>query len=186
MRGIMRIRPIDTASCNDFDRQRLRLHRTNLHGAGLRAQQALHSTLLAHIKIVDRIARGMTLRNIECGEVVPLIFNLRSFRKREAHATKDLGDFINGAAQHMATTLRQRNTWLRDIHDRTARPRRCIDRRTSFLIGGLKRGLQLIEPLTGSRLQVLRHILERHHHGLQAPTAANPSALPRIKCIRGH
>ena len=102
----MRIRPIDTASGNDFDGQRLRLHRTNLHGAGLRAQQALHSALLAHIKVVDRIARGMTLRNIECGEVVPLILNLRSFREREAHAPKHLGDFINGPAEYMPAALR--------------------------------------------------------------------------------
>ena len=76
-----RLAPVHTAGRDDVDGWRLRLHRPDLDGGGLGAQQELG---MAGDVDVDRVlhrARGVIRRDVQRFEVVPLVLDLRALRR---------------------------------------------------------------------------------------------------------
>ena len=52
--------------------------------------------------------RGMAFGNVERGEIVPVVLDLRSFGDREAEVGEDLGEFVHDLGDRV-----HRSTWSR-------------------------------------------------------------------------
>ena len=80
----------DAAGRDHVDRRRLRLHHAHLHGRGVRAQQHLLGLAQLHVERVLHRAGGMTGREVERLEVVPVELDLGTF-----------GDLVAEADEHV-------------------------------------------------------------------------------------
>src|ERR1700722_16948477 len=80
------------AGANDTDRGFLCFHRPGLNAAGMGAQQPIGMPM--DIEGVLHVACGMVLGKIECGKIMPVIFDLGAFRDGKAQAAKYMEDLI--------------------------------------------------------------------------------------------
>ena len=53
------------------------------------------------VEIVERIAGGVDLRDVQGVEIVEVIFHLRPFGDREAHAGEKAGKFVDGLGDNV-------------------------------------------------------------------------------------
>ena len=109
VRGVGIVGTIDATERDDAHGRLLLLHHANLDGAGLAAQeQRRFLALLAvelrgrrEVEIFEEVARRVRERNVQRFEVVPLVFDLRTFGDGEAEPAHDLLELFDGLRDRM-------------------------------------------------------------------------------------
>ena len=87
---------------DDAQRRLLRLHRADLHGRGMGAQhQARAVRAWRQIERVVLLARGMVRRDVERGEIVEIVLDMRPLGDDETHLAEDRDDLVDGLADRM-------------------------------------------------------------------------------------
>ncbi len=138
MRQVEVVAAVDAARRDDSDRRLVRLHvpdlnrrrvrpqhRAEIPGAGARHRRG-------EVERVLHIARGMLGRHVQRVEAVPLVFDLRTFDRREAHTREDLLHAVANERQRMAVTEGRFAAGQGDV-DGVSRLRGCLAR---FKVGG--------------------------------------------------
>ena len=132
VREVEIVAPVDAAGHDDADRRLVRLHVADLHRRGVRAQQRPDDrrgvrfrpcTGVREIQRVLHVARGMLGRHVQRVEAVPLVFDLRAFDDREAHAREDVFHAVAHERQRMAMAERAAGAGQRDVDGCAPRPR---------------------------------------------------------------
>lgn len=100
VRGI-RIRAIDAARRDDADRGLAARHGADLHGAGVRAQHHWPRVFAGEVEGIVHRARRMRLRNVERGEIMPVVLDFGAGGDREAQIREDLGEFVHHLADRV-------------------------------------------------------------------------------------
>ena len=108
---------INSTGRNHADRRALGLHRADLHGRGMGAQN-MRRTVVAlgavHKERVVLLARGVLGRDVQGVKVVPIALDLGTFGHGKAHVGENRGDLFGHLADGVdraltARTHRQRN-----------------------------------------------------------------------------
>jgi hypothetical protein len=88
--GRIAVGAIGAAGRDDPERRLLAHHRADLHRRGVRAQQHAPPLAIRPVEIegVVHRPRRMILRDVERGEIVPVVLDLRTGRDREAQSAK--------------------------------------------------------------------------------------------------
>ena len=60
--------------------------------------------VLADIKGILHVARRMILRKVQRGKIMPVIFDLRSFRKRQTRSLEEDYDVVTDKADRMTAS----------------------------------------------------------------------------------
>ena len=125
----------DAAGREDADGRLLLLHHADLHRAGLRAQQ--DGIVVVEIERVGAVAGRMPLLDVQAGEVIAGLLDLRAVDNRIAHADEDLLDLL----QHLVhrVLMPHREFLAGDGHVDGLR------RKALFQRGGLQLGLAALE-----------------------------------------
>ena len=92
MGGVHLVLAVHAARSENTDGQRARLHRVDLHGRGLRAQQ--DGAVLGEVERVRPLAGGVSLEAVELGEVVVGGLDLAVLENFKAHADEDVLDLV--------------------------------------------------------------------------------------------
>ncbi len=100
MRDIVVV-PESASRCDDADRRALLQHGANLHRRCMRAQQ-LAATV--KIKRIHVRARGMIGLEIQCIEIMEVVFDFRTGGNAETHAVKQLADTFDDTRDRMQAT----------------------------------------------------------------------------------
>ena len=129
----------------------------------------------------------MFRRNIQCGKVIEIIFNIRAFGNIKSHPGKNFGNFIHYLTDGMNTPCmlrpgRQGNVYLFLLQLRIQRRR--VQSGFCLVNGIPHRDLQLVELWRNFLAFCRIHLTQTPHH--QADTAflaerGNPQRLQRIK-----
>src|SRR3546814_3490149 len=97
---------IGAARRDDADRRLRRLHGADLHRRGVGAQQhAAAVRLLRQVEGVVHLPGGMFRRDVEGGEVVEIVFDVRSLGDGEAHLAEDGDHLVRRLADRMDAAL---------------------------------------------------------------------------------
>ena len=102
VRGIHGVGTVYTPRADDADGRLLRLHRADLHRAGLRAQQHI----LGEIERILRIARGMAFGHVQHFKVVVIQLHLGARYDVKAHAEKNLLQLPQHLFERVASAAR--------------------------------------------------------------------------------
>ena len=164
MRRIVGVAAIDTPGRDHSDRsiRLVLLHRTCLHGRGLRAQQ----NILRDVEGILHIARGVILRQVERLKVVVVRLDLRAFLHRKAHLQKDFLDAVQRDRERMQMSDLHRAAGQRDI-DLLG-----VDLGRQFTLGKFLRllreellefGSRLVDDLADARTFLLRNCAHAAH-----------------------
>ena len=87
---------------DDADGRLLRLHGADLHRRGVGAQQlAFRRVGAREIERVLLLARGMLGRDVEGGEIVEIVLDMRALGDGEAHLAEDGDDLVHRLADRM-------------------------------------------------------------------------------------
>ena len=101
---------VDTARHEDADRRFLGLHHAHLNRAGMGAK---HFWRRAFLRVEEEgvmgFARRVTFREVQRGEIMPVILNVRAFGDGEAHIAEDSGDLFEDLHDRVQLALRRRN-----------------------------------------------------------------------------
>ncbi len=108
---LIRIAAIDLAGRDQADRRRLALHGADLHGRGMRAQQAA----VAEVERVVHRARRMVRREIQRFEIVIVVFDLGTFGDIVAEPREDLGHAVERARDRMQPAALGATAGQRDV-----------------------------------------------------------------------
>ena len=83
------------------------LHGADLHRRGVGAQHhaALPSGARRQVEGVVHLPRRMLRRDVERGEIVEIVLDVRALRRREAHLAEDRDDLVDGLADRMDAAL---------------------------------------------------------------------------------
>ena len=168
MRRIVGVTAIDAPGRDHADRsiRLVLLHRTCLHGRGLRAQQ----NILRDVEGILHIARGVILRQVERLKVVVVRLNLRAFLYRKAHLQKDFLDAVQRDRERMEMSDLHRAAGQRDV-DLLG-----VDLGRQYTLGNflgllceelLKLGTRLVDDLADARTFLLREGAHAAHEGRQ-------------------
>ena len=177
VRRVVLVGTIHPAGRDDADgRLRRLLHHADLHGRRLRTQQRRRwAERVAEVEVVQRITRGVRLRDIQRNEVVPVVFDLRPLVVVKAHAGEDLDQLINRLADDVASAKHRCAGGLGDVEDRAGRCSRagtaaevCFLCLEGFLDGFL-RGIGGLAEVT---LLFFRDVLDPAHHALDRALGA--------------
>ncbi len=91
---------------DDADRRLLRQHRADLHRRGMRAQHQPGAVgALGQVEGVVLLPRRMLGRDVERGEIVEILFDMRPLGDDKAHLAKDRDDLVDGLADRMDAAL---------------------------------------------------------------------------------
>ena len=93
---------IDSPGTDDTNRRLPRLHGAHLHGRSVRTQQHVGIEIK---RVVHRTRRVMPW-NIQCFEVVVIVFDLRAFRDAIANMAEELLDPLQSAGHWMQSAGR--------------------------------------------------------------------------------
>ena len=104
---------IDESRGDQVDRRRLALHRPHLHRGRLAAQQPVRMAL--DVEVVARGARGVPLRRVEGGEVVPLGLDLGPVRDAVAQGQEDVLHLLADLPDRVERPQRVRVAGQRDV-----------------------------------------------------------------------
>ena len=97
MRIVDLVTPIRRPGRNNAHRRRLGLHRADLNRARVGAEE----TTVGQIERVLHLPRRMVGRDVEGGEVVPVVLDFRAVGQFVAEAAEDLGDALQRAADRV-------------------------------------------------------------------------------------
>src|SRR5450432_3196665 len=97
--GFVSIHPART---NNPDGWFLLFHYPGLNTAGMRAQQPVR--IFIDIKCVLHIPRRMILAQVECGEIMPVVFYFGSFCDGKSKSSEDLYNAVSHNADRMTRT----------------------------------------------------------------------------------
>ena len=150
------------------NRRRRRFHRADLHGRGVRPEQPA----IGQIKRILFIAGRMIRRGIECVEAMPFVLDIRPFREREPHPTKN----ADRAVEHLGERMK-RPDLVQACREGRCRSRRA--RSTSFAARSFSPGLR---DRGRDRSPRLHSAAFRRRDAL--PWRALSSARPRPRCYR--
>ena len=166
------------AGHDDADRRLLRQHRADLHRRGVGAQHQPRAVgALRQIERVVLLARRMLGRDVERGEIVEIVLDMRALGDGETHLAEDRDDLVDGLADRMDAALVPANGTGRVTSARSAAEPLSTARRGRALAASVKRRgdrvLSGVQP--GAGIAALRPEVERaeapHRQG-QRPVAA--------------
>src|SRR5579863_476641 len=89
-------------------------HYPRLHTAGMCTQKPVR--VFMNIKCILHVPRRMILGQVECCEIMPVVFNLRSFRNRESEPPKDLHNAVSHDADRMSRSHLDRIAGQGPVH----------------------------------------------------------------------
>ena len=122
------------AGHDDADRRLLRQHGADLHRRGMGAQHlaAAIGGARRQIEGIVLLPRRMLGRNVERGEIVEILFDMRAFGDGEAHLAEDRDQLVDGLADRMDAAVavgfhRQRH--VDALFGKPAQKRRLIEPR---------------------------------------------------------
>ena len=172
---------------DDPERRRRVQHGADLHRARMRAQHRPRPGLAGEVEGVHLLARGMLGRNVEGGEIVPVVLDVRPLGPAEAHLAEYLGDLVDGLGDRVQAALRRGPDGERDVDPLFREAPFQLALRQSLLAGvdGVGDGLfQTVEglapfaPLFGRSLAQALHQLG---DGAAAAERAHPHILQRLQ-----
>ncbi|MNE34631.1 hypothetical protein D3C80_1283610 [compost metagenome] len=105
--GRNRFIPVNPSRRNCPDRRSGRFHHTHLDGRSMRSQSHFAFSFFNEESILH-ISCRVFRREVQCREIVPVIFNFRSFRNRITDAFKNGNDFAANNGKRMSCTKRNR------------------------------------------------------------------------------
>ncbi len=114
VRGVRDVAAIDAAGNDHAHGRRLRLHRADLHGRRVGAQQQV----AGQEERVLHVARGMVRREVQGLEVVVVGLDLRALDHGEAEPGEDLDDLVLHPAQRMGGAERRAAAGERQVGPR--------------------------------------------------------------------
>ena len=169
--GLVHVHAIDAAGCYDADRRAVGGQRTDLHGAGVGAQDVGRAGVSGgarHEEGVMLLPGGMLGRDVQRVEVVPVGFDLRAFGHGKAHVGEDGGQFL-----HHLTDGVDRACGARAARQRHVQPfgaeafvqRRIGKARAAGAQGGVDFVLQQVQARPGGLALVRVHATKGGHQG---------------------
>ena len=90
---------VHTARTNDPDRRLLFFHYARLHTAGMRAQEPVR--VFMYVESILHVAGRMIRRQVQRSEIMPVVFDLRSFGNRKSKPAENLHDAVADQADGM-------------------------------------------------------------------------------------
>ena len=154
VRRVSRVAAIGAAGADHADRRLVRHHRANLHGRGLRPQEAVFAKPESVAPVHRRMVRG----SVERGEVVELRLELRTVRDGKAETTEDRGSLLDDAGERMLDAKPPPAAGEREIGVyRLLASGACALRRKS----GLDFGAPRLDGLAERGTLFLRNVLHR-------------------------
>ena len=102
----------DAAGDEHLDGRLLRIHGADLAAGGLGAEQEL----IGQVEGILHIAGGVVLRDVQAGEVVVVILDLRGVRHSKTHAREDVDDLVGDQRQRMQAADRAGLSGQGDVH----------------------------------------------------------------------
>ena len=129
VRVVVGVGAVDAAGDDDADGGRLAPHDADLDGAGLRAEQAERAVgrglvdivgLVGEVEVVERVAGGVALGDVEGNEVVELVLEFRPAGDVEAHAAEQVGQLVDGPQDRVQAADGGRAAGLGDVDRRQA------------------------------------------------------------------
>jgi len=92
MRCVNGVGAVDAAGGDDTNGGLFAFHNANLNCGGLTSQKST----IVDVEIVERVSCGMLLRDIQGGEIVPLVFDFWAISDIKAHSAKDFQQLVYG------------------------------------------------------------------------------------------
>ena len=126
------------------------LHRSRLHGRGMRA----HENVFRDVKGILHVARRMILRQVQCLEVVSITLDFRALFDAVAHRHENAFDALHRDRQRMQMSQRLAPPGERHVNLLACKPRRerlFSERRTLLLQRSFDGGTRLVDDLPETR-----------------------------------
>ena len=102
----------DAAGDQHLNGRLLGIHGADLAAGGLGAEQEL----IGQVEGILHIAGGVVLRDVQAGEVVVVVLDLRGVRHSKAHAGEDVDDLVGDQRQRMQAADRAGLGGQGDVH----------------------------------------------------------------------
>ena len=94
--------PVDATGADDADGRTLLFHRAGLDAAGVGTQQPIG--MLMDIKGILHVPGGVIFREIQRGEIVPVVFDLGTFGHGKTQSAEDMHDLVADEGDRMMGT----------------------------------------------------------------------------------
>ena len=163
-------------------------HGADLHRRGVGAQHRRAAAgRRAEIERIHHRPRRMVRGDVQGGEIVPVIFDVRAFLDGEAHGAEDRRDLFHGAADRMDRARQVGARRLGDVDSFRCQPgvqrglvQHCLARVQR--IADLR--LDAVDFGAGFFAQLRRHAAQRFQRGGDAAILAQQSDAQRLQLLR--